>query len=72
MSSSDNMPVLFKRRIIDNSVVESKVLISKDIVNIRSAFEGNKGYLARTDIHDVPIEIMAALVLKHMCITSPP
>jgi hypothetical protein len=44
MGSSTSTPVLLKRIVIDSSIVESKVLIGKNIVNIRSTFEGNKGY----------------------------
>ena len=44
MSSAKDMPVLLERKIISGSIVESKLKIGKEIVNIRSSFDGDKKY----------------------------
>ena len=44
MNSAQYAPVLLNRKIISNTIVESKVMIGKDIVNIKSSFTGGKKY----------------------------
>ena len=44
MNSSIDSSVLLERKTISNNIVESKVQIGKDIVNIRSTFDGDKKY----------------------------
>jgi hypothetical protein len=44
MISEKSMPVLLKRKVISGNIVESKIQIGKDIVNIKSSFIGEKKY----------------------------
>ena len=44
MNSEKDATVLLERRIISGSIVESRIHIGKEIINIRSSFEGNKKY----------------------------
>ena len=44
MSSEKDMPVLLKRKVINGNIVESKIVIGKNIVNIKSSFSGEKKY----------------------------
>jgi hypothetical protein len=44
MKLSDNTSIILERRIISSTIVESKVLIGRDIINIRSTFDGDKRY----------------------------
>lgn len=44
MSSEKDMPVLLKRKIINDNTVETKIKIGKTIVNIKSSFSGEKKY----------------------------
>jgi len=44
MNSSIDSSVLLERKTISNNIVESKIQIGKDIINIKSSFTGDKKY----------------------------
>jgi hypothetical protein len=44
MSSAKDMPVVLERKVVSGRIIESKLKIGKEIVNIRSTFDGNKRY----------------------------
>jgi hypothetical protein len=40
----NDMPVLLTRKVISHETVETRMMIGKGIVNIRSTFDGKKKY----------------------------
>ena len=44
MNSGNDMPILLNRKVIDKNTFQSRIKIGKDIVNIKSTFNGDKKY----------------------------